>query len=194
MLCFVLLNGVLLNLSCVGVSSLNITINKVQICSASSSWWWLGSHWLFSLTSANVNQTNTGTISKATLGKLLRGFPERAWIPSWTEVNWKKPKFMYCQKNFKIQTQKGLNECLFILLSCFRTLGIILFQIFLSQKNLLILFNFFFIDFLTRLWRPSKWLIIFSNFQKGPKKPCNMVIYFCTSSWVQSRYLKACRI
>ena len=42
---------------------------------------------------AIVNQTNTGTVSKATLGKLLRDGVERKWafpsayMPSWTELN-----------------------------------------------------------------------------------------------------------
>ena len=46
---------------------------------------------------AIVNQTNIGTVSKATLGKLLRdgveciwAFPS-AWISSWTELNWNPP-------------------------------------------------------------------------------------------------------
>ena len=44
--------------------------------------------------SAIVIQTNTGTVSEATLGKLLRDGVERIWafpgaqIPSWTELNW----------------------------------------------------------------------------------------------------------
>ena len=43
---------------------------------------------------AIVNQMNIGTISKATLRKLLRDGVERLWafpsaqIPSWTELNW----------------------------------------------------------------------------------------------------------
>ena len=41
-----------------------------------------------------VSQTNIGTVSKATLGKLLRDWVERIWalpsayVPSWTELNW----------------------------------------------------------------------------------------------------------
>jgi len=43
---------------------------------------------------AVFNQTNTGTVLKAILGKLLRDGMERIWafssayIPSWTELNW----------------------------------------------------------------------------------------------------------
>ena len=43
---------------------------------------------------ATVNQTNLGTVSRATLGKLPRDGMERLWafpsayIPSWTKLNW----------------------------------------------------------------------------------------------------------
>ena len=49
MLRFALINGVLLNISHVWISSLNITINQVQIYSASSSRCWLGNRRLLSL-------------------------------------------------------------------------------------------------------------------------------------------------
>ena len=57
---------------------------------------------------AMVNQTIIGTISKATLGELLRNGIERIWafpnasIPSWTELNrtsnslWQNKSFLFC--------------------------------------------------------------------------------------------------
>ena len=64
-------------------------------------------HWAF-LKSSELHGFKIGTVSKATLGKLLSDEVERMWtfpsayIPSWTELNWTKtvlsPSAQYCSR------------------------------------------------------------------------------------------------